>query len=318
MSEGTMQRAAQRDDRAQGVPPTPLWQWGSDQRAKRLRRVLVCAAAVPAVLITAACSSDSGDSKGKGGDSAQQTASSGSSQQPSASASPTVQAAAYRKLPEPCAVLSRKTLTDLVPKGAKSGKEGSSDDTATRSSCSWTSLDNNGVKGSQFRWLNVSLLRFDSDVNRGAGDKQAHAYFAQQVGDARSVSGAKNITSRPVAGTGAEATAVRYDLKKKEGDFKQQTVVARVENVVVTLDYNGAGLAGEKTPSADDLTKAAQKAMKEAVAAVSAANGEGSGQSSSTTATASPSKSASKSPSASASKSPSSSASPSKSAAKKG
>ncbi|MEU2555905.1 DUF3558 family protein [Streptomyces sp. NPDC013313] len=300
-----MQRAAQRNVRAH------------DQRAKRLRRALVCAAAVPAVLITAACSSDSGDSSDKAGDSgATQTAGS-SSATPSASASPTVQAAAYRKLPDSCAVLSKKTLTDLVPKGAKSGKEGSSDDTATRASCSWSSLDNNGVKGSQFRWLNVSLLRFDSDAARGSGDEQAHAYLARQVEDAKAVSGAKNTKSEPVAGTGAEATLVRYDLKKKEGTFKQQTVVARVENVVVTLDYNGAGLAGEKTPSADDLSKDAQKAVKEAVASVSAANGKGSGAGTSSGGSASPSASASKSPSKQASKSPSSSASASKSAAKK-
>ncbi|MEV7245665.1 DUF3558 domain-containing protein [Streptomyces sp. NPDC093248] len=299
-----MQRAAQRNDRAH------------DQRAKRLRRALVCAAAVPAVLITAACSSDSGDSADKGGDSARPTAGSGSSK-PSASASPTVQPAAYHKLPEACAVLSKKTLTDLVPKGAKAGKEGSSDDTATRSSCSWNSLDNNGVKGSQFRWLNVSMLRFDSDAGRGSGDKQAHAYLTQQVEDAKTVSGAKNTRTEPVAGTGTEATLVRYDLKKKEGTFKQQTVVARVENVVVTLDYNGAGLAGEKTPGADDLAKDAQKAVKEAVASVSAANDGGSGSGASAGGTASPSKSASKSPSKQASKSPSSSASPSKSAAKK-
>ncbi|SOD84649.1 DUF3558 domain-containing protein [Streptomyces sp. Ag109_G2-15] len=291
-----MQRAAQRDDRAR------------DQRAKRLRRALVCAAAVPAVLITAACSSDSGDSKDKGGAGAQQSASSGSTQQPSASASPTVQAAAYKKLPEPCAVLSKNTLTDLVPKGAKSGKEGTSDDTTTRSSCSWSSLDNNGTKGSQFRWLNVSLLRFDSDASRGPGDKQAHTYYTQQVSDAQSVSGAKNTKSQPVAGAGAEATAVRYDLKKKEGAFKQQTVVARVENVVITLDYNGAGLAGEKTPNADDLAKAAEKAVKEAVAAISAANGEGSAGSSSTKPSSSPSKAASKSPSSSASPSKSATA----------
>ncbi|MDI1455440.1 DUF3558 family protein [Streptomyces sp. ATE26] len=300
-----MQRAAQRNVRAH------------DQRAKRLRRALVCAAAVPAVLITAACSSDSGDSSDKGGASgATQTAGS-SSATPSASASPTVRAAAYRKLPDSCAVLSKKTLTDLVPKGAKSGKEGSSDDTATRASCSWSSLDNNGVKGSQFRWLNVSLLRFDSDAARGSGDEQAHAYLARQVEDAKAVSGAKNTKSEPVAGTGAEATLVRYDLKKKEGTFKQQTMVARVENVVVTLDYNGAGLAGEKTPSADDLSKDAQKAVKEAVASVSAANGKGSGAGTSSGGSASPSASASKAPSKQASKSPSSSASPSKSAAKK-
>jgi hypothetical protein len=110
---------------------------------------------------------------------------------------------------------------------------------------------------------------------------------------------------------GDEATAVRYDLKKKEGSFKQVTVVARVENVVVTVDYNGAGLAGDKTPSADTLNKLAQKAAKEAVASVAKANGGGTAG----TPSSAPSKSASKSPSGSPSKS--ASASPSKSAPKK-
>ena len=240
------------------------------------------------MLLAVGCSSDSGSDDSAGKSSASASA--------SASASPTVQAAAYQKLPDSCAVLSKKTLTSLVPEGVKSGKEGESDDTSSRASCSWNSLDNNGVKGSQFRWLNVSLLRFDSDSTRGSGEKQAQAYFEKQVQDAQSVDGAKSTKSEPVTGTGDEATLVQYDLKKKEGTFKQQTVVTRVENVVVTVDYNGAGLAGEKTPSADTLKKATEKAAKEAVASVTSANG-------------SPSDSASKSASAKPSASPSKSAS---------
>ncbi|WP_114254637.1 DUF3558 family protein [Streptomyces sp. Go-475] len=288
MSEGTMQRRAQREER--------------DQRAKRLNRVLVCAAAVPVMLVAAGCSSDSGS-----GDSTDKAAKAAASA--SASPSPTVEAAAYGKLPEACKTLSKKTLEDLVPE-SKSGKEGKSDDISTRGSCSWNSLDNNGVKGSQFRWLNVSMLRFESDVTRGPADKLAHEYFEKQVQDAQAAEGAKNAKSEPVSGTGDEATAVRYELKKKEGTFKQQTIVARVENVVVTIDYNGAGLAGDKSPSADDLLKDAKKAAEEAVAAVSEANGAGGGE-----AGGEPSKSPSKSPSESASKSPS--ASPSQSASKK-
>ncbi|GGV33597.1 hypothetical protein GCM10010293_35480 [Streptomyces griseoflavus] len=268
-----MQRRAQREQQ-------------SGQRVKRLRRVLVCAAAVPVMLGAAGCSSDSGsdDGRDKG---------SGASASKSASPSPTVQAAAYRTLPEACGVLSKKTLEDLAPK-AKSGKQGSSDDVSTRASCSWNSLDNNGVKGSQFRWLNVSLLRFDSDTTRGAGDKLAKDYYDKQVRDAQATEGAQGAKAEPVTGTGDEATAVRYDLKKKEGTFKQQTVVVRVENVVVTVDYNGAGLAGDETPSADDLMKDAQKAAKEAVTSVTKANGPG-GEA------GSPSQSASRAPSASAS-----------------
>lgn len=271
-----------------------------------LRRVLVGAAVVPVMLVAAGCSSDSGSDDGAG-DSAKSSSASASA---SASPSPTVQAAVYESLPQPCKVLSKKTLEDLVPE-AKSGKAGTADEAGTRGSCSWSSLDNNGVKGSQFRWLNASLLRFDSNVSRGSGDKQAREYFETQVQDARSVDGAKNAKSEPVAGVGDEATAVRYDLKKKEGSFKQVTVVARVENVVVTVDYNGAGLAGDKTPSADTLNKLAQKAAKEAVASVAKANGGGTAG----TPSSAPSKSASKSPSGSPSKS--ASASPSKSAPKK-
>ncbi|MGI5137934.1 DUF3558 family protein [Streptomyces sp. CA-106110] len=282
-----MHRPAQRDQRDQhdqgkGRP---------NRRGPRLRRLLVCAAAVPAVLVAAGCSSsDSGSASG--GDAKQQTSSARPSQSASANA---VQPAAYSTLPEPCGVLSQKTLGDLVPKGAKSGKKGTTDDSASRSSCSWSSLENNGVKGSQFRWLNVSLLRFESNATRGEGDKLAKDYFTKQVHDAQSVEGAKNTKAQPVAGVGDETTAVRYDLKKKEGSFKQQTVVARVENVVVTLDYNGAGLAGDKTPDADDLAKAAENAAKEAVAAVTAANKDGS------KAGTSPSQGASKSASPSAS-----------------
>jgi hypothetical protein len=217
------------------------------------------------MLVAAGCSSDS-DSGDDGGKAVKSSASA------SASPSPTVRPAAYAKLPEPCEVLSKDTLGDLVPKAGKSGKEGTSDDTSTRGSCSWSSLDDNGVKGSQFRWLNVSLLRFESDVTRGAGDELAHEYYRKQVQDARAAEGARKVESEAVAGTGDEATAVRYDLKKKDGTFKQQTVVARVENVVVTVDYNGAGLAGEKTPDAEDLMKDARRAAKEAVAAVTDAN----------------------------------------------
>lgn len=254
------------------------------------------------MLLAAACSSS--DSGSGGG--AQQTAPGDVKGSASASPSPTVQAAAYAKLPQACKILSAKTLGELVPKGTKSGKESASSDLSTRAGCSWNSLDNNGVKGSQFRWLNVSLLRFESDVTRGSGEKQAQAFYERQVQDARSVENAQNVKSEPVSGTGDEATVVRYDLKKKEGTFKQQTVVARAENVVVTLDYNGAGLAGDSTPDANDLTKAAEKAAKEAVTAVATANGASGG--------GAPSTSSSSSASESPAKSPSTSASPSKSA----
>ncbi|MFC4503846.1 MULTISPECIES: DUF3558 domain-containing protein [Streptomyces] len=294
-----MQRRAQRDDQF-------------DQRATRtaggLNRVLATALAVPVMLFAAACSSDSDSDSGSSGSNESAQGAAGSAGEATTSA-PTVQPAAYATLPGACKVLSKKTLTGLVPKGASSGKEGSSSDTAARAGCSWSSLQNNGVKGSQFRWLSVSFLRFDSDAAAGDAETQAETYYAKQVKVAQTVTDAKNVKTETVTGTGDEATAVRYDLKKKEGSFKQQTVVSRVENVVVTLDYNGAGLAGDKAPSADTLAAAANKAAKEAVTAVQSANGEASGGSSATPSNPAPSKSSSASPAKGASASPSKSTS---------
>ncbi|MEV7130689.1 DUF3558 domain-containing protein [Streptomyces sp. NPDC093260] len=290
--------------RAQRAPHSP--------RAKRLNRVLAGATAVPVLFLAAACSSDSGsDADAK----ASASASASSSASASASASPTIPAAKYAKLPEACKAVSGKTLDDLVPGGAKSAKGGSSGDVSTRASCSWNGLDNNGVKGSQYRWLNVSLLRFASDPARGAGDEQARTYFRQQVQDAQAETGAKNTKAQPVSRTGDEATLVRYETKKKEGVFKQQTVVARVANVVVTVDYNGAGLAGDKSPDADDLAASAEKVARETVAAVAKANGEGGSATDPASPSASKSSGSSASPSASAGKAGASkSASPSASA----
>ncbi|MFE2139611.1 DUF3558 family protein [Streptomyces sp. NPDC059466] len=286
-------------------------------RAPRLTRILVCAAAVPAMFAAAGCSSDSGSDSGSGSASGDAKPSTGTSAagSPDATAN-AVKKAAYATLPSPCAVLSKKTLGELVPKGLKSAKAGQSNDAGNRGNCSWNSLDNKGVKGSQFRWLNVSLLRFDSDEARGEGNQLAQTYYEKQVKDAQTVTGAKATGSAPVSGAGDASTAVHYDLKKKEGTFKQQTVVTRVENVVITLDYNGAGLAGDKAPGADDLTKAAEKAVKEVVASVATANQDGSRPGGGQDGSGAPSKSASPSASASKSAKPSKSPSPSKSAAK--
>ncbi|MEV5608042.1 DUF3558 domain-containing protein [Streptomyces sp. NPDC052225] len=279
---------------------------------KRLSRLLVCAAAVPAVLVVAGCSSGSGSDSGDGAKKGSEAKASAST---AGDAAKKLAAVTYKDLPQACSALSKKTLDDLAPKGKS--KSGSSDDESSRASCSWSSLDSNGVKGSQYRWLSVSLMRFDSDLNRGSGDKLASEYYAKQVKDAESTEGAKSVKTSPVSGTGDEATLVRYDSKYEEKKGKdvtsrQQTVVSRVDNVVVTVDYNGSGLAGDKTPDASDLSKGAEKAAKEAVASVvDSAKAGGSGKSGDSS---SSSPSASKSASKSGAKSPS--ASPSKSAKK--
>ncbi|MGA5008735.1 DUF3558 family protein [Streptomyces koyangensis] len=232
--------------------------------AQRLTRILACAA-VPVMLVAAGCSSD--DSSDGGNAQQDKPASS-----PAASA-PAVEKAAYSTLPEACATLSKKTLRDLVPDADNlKGKTGKSDDTASRATCSWNSLDNKGVDGSQFRWLHVSLMRFDSDEALGSGEERAEKYYAKQIADAKATEDAQEVATEPVSGTGDAATVVSYELKKKEGTFKQQSLVTRVENVVVTVDYNGAGLAGQSSPKTKGLVEDATKAGKEAVAAVTKAN----------------------------------------------
>ncbi|WP_320778796.1 DUF3558 domain-containing protein [Streptomyces sp. CRN 30] len=261
-----MHRSAQRNQQHQRA--------GRPGGRGRGRRLLAGAAAVPVLLLAAACSSDSGTDSGSGGDAKeQQSPSASASATPSASAVP---AAAYAELPDACSALAKKTLEDLVPEGATSGKAINEGEPDASGDCRWTSLEDNGVKGSQYRWLSVSLLRLESDEARGAGDERAAQQYEKKVTEAQSVDGAKNVKSEAAGGIGDQATLVRYDLKKEDAAFKQQTVVVRTENVVVTLDYNGAGLAGDATPDADDLVKSAKAAAKEVVAAVAAANKGGS------------------------------------------
>ncbi|WP_327368116.1 DUF3558 family protein [Streptomyces sp. NBC_01217] len=230
--------------------------------APRLSRILACAA-VPVMLVVAGCSSDSGDKKDSG---------SSSSTAPGAKKSEaSVEPAKFAALPDPCKSISTKTVTSLVPKAkSKNGTPANSSDTAYRAGCSWNGLDDNGVKGSQYRWLDVGFTRFDSDQALGSGDKRAQQDFAKQVAKARATEGAKKLAEAPVSGIGEQATKITYDLTKTGEDFKYATVVTRTGNVVVTLTYNGAGYAGAKAPSAGDILKDAEKAAKEAVAAVAA------------------------------------------------
>ncbi|MGW0641326.1 MULTISPECIES: DUF3558 domain-containing protein [Streptomyces] len=230
--------------------------------APRLSRILACAA-VPVMLVAVGCSSDSGsDGKKSAGSSSSGTAGPKPSE-------PTVEPAKFTDLPDPCASIGKKTIEDLVPDAKKKGgTAGGSTDLSVRSSCSWNGLDDQGVKGSQYRWMDVGFTRFDSDQSLGSGAKRATADYTKQVTKAKESEGAEKVATEPAAGIGDEATLVTYGLSKTDEDFVYATVVARTGNVVVTLTYNGAGYAGAKTPSSGDIVKGAQKAVKEAVAAV--------------------------------------------------
>ncbi|WP_097983262.1 DUF3558 domain-containing protein [Streptomyces sp. f150] len=230
--------------------------------APRLSRILACAA-VPVMLVAVGCSSDSGsDGKKNAGSSSSGTASSKPSE-------PTVEPAKFADLPDPCTSIGKKTIEDLVPEAKKKGgTAGGSSDLSVRSSCSWNGLDDQGVKGSQYHWMDVGFTRFDSDQALGSGAKRATEDYGKQVTKTKATEGAEKVAAEPAAGIGEEATLVTYGLSKTDEDFVYATVVARTGNVVVTLTYNGAGYAGAKTPSSSDIVKGAQKAAKEAIAAV--------------------------------------------------
>lgn len=237
--------------------------------APRLTRILACAA-VPVMLVVAGCSSDS-DGKKDG-------ASSSSAAPDATKTEAAVAPAKFAELPDPCKSITAKTVKSLVPSAKnKSGTRGKSSDTAARGGCSWNGLDDNGVKGSQYRWLDVGFTRFASDQALGSGADRAEADYTKQVAKAQAAEDAKKLVTAPApAGSiGEVATTVTYDLAKTGEDFKYATVIARTGNVVVTVNYNGAGYAGAKTPSASDILKGAEKAAKEAVAAVAAANDAG-------------------------------------------
>ncbi|MFJ4011863.1 DUF3558 domain-containing protein [Streptomyces sp. NPDC090026] len=239
--------------------------------ASRLTRILACAA-VPVMLVVAGCSSDgSGDS----GD-APDKAGSSSSGSPEAKKTPTVAPARFAELPDPCDAVAAKTIGDLVPEvKSKNGTAGKSTDTASRGSCSWNGLEDKGVDGSQYRWLDVSLLRYDSDATLAvSGEQRAEDSYAKEVAKAKATEGAKSVKTAAADGVGDEATTVTYTLNKTDENFVYATVVTRTENGVVTLTYNGTGYAGAKNPSVTDMAKGAVRAAKEAVAAVAAANEE--------------------------------------------
>ncbi|MET8882878.1 DUF3558 domain-containing protein [Streptomyces rubiginosohelvolus] len=235
--------------------------------APRLSRILACAA-VPVMLVAVGCSSDSGsDGKKNAGSSSSGTASSKPSE-------PTVEPAKFTDLPDPCTSIGKKTIEDLVPEAKKKGgTAGGSTDLSVRGSCSWNGLDDQGVKGSQYHWMDVGFTRFDSDQALGSGAKRATEDYGKQVTKTKAVEDAKKVAAEPAAGIGDEATLVTYGLSKTDEDFVYATVVARTGNVVVTLTYNGAGYAGAKTPSSGDIVKGAEKAAKEAIAAVAKAGG---------------------------------------------
>ncbi|MET8504801.1 DUF3558 domain-containing protein [Streptomyces sp. NPDC004787] len=238
----------------------------------RLSRVLACAA-VPVMLVAVGCSSgsDSGD-KGSGSG-APDTASSASAAPKPTQSTKAVEPARFAKLPVICKAISTKTVEGLVPKVKnKNGTEATSSDVASRGGCSWNGLDDKGTKGSQYRWLDVSFYRYESDATLGSGQERAVESYAKELAKVQATEGAKKLRTVKAPGVGEQADTVTYQVRKTDEDFQYASVVARSGNVVVLLSYNGAGYAGADTPSEKTIADGALKAVKEAVAAVEAAN----------------------------------------------
>ena len=228
----------------------------------RLAGLLACAA-VPALLATG-CSSGSGSGSDSAGSSPSGSASTAGA---SGTTSPTVAPAKYRTLPSACSALTKSTVTALVPKAKHAGGTATkASDTKSRGGCSWTG---NGSDGYQYRWLSVTLQRFDSDPQLGTGDDQAKQRYSQQVSTLGAV---KGFTEAPAAGVGDQATSVAGKASVAHITSQNDTVVARTANVLVIVEYNGAGLEGKKNPGASTVDSGALRAVKEAVAAVAAAN----------------------------------------------
>ena len=196
-------------------------------------------------------------------------------QRKASSPSPTVAAAKFKKLPNPCEAFSKDTVKKLLPKAKDaSGRAGQ---VHRQRRARHLLLEQLGRQGRRRHPVPLAGHRLPALRLRAGpsatGEKRATDFYGKQVSDAKTTKGAKKVEDgRRPSGTGDEATAVTYDLKKDGNDFKNTTVVARTSNIVVTLNYNGAGLAGGDTPKADDLLKKAQAAAKEAVAAAAKAN----------------------------------------------
>lgn len=247
------------------------------RKAPRIARILTCAVAVPALFVVAGCSSDSGSGSSSGSSSGSDGGTKqeqGAAEKQSPSVAPTVAPAKFAKLPDACKALAKETVGELVPKAEKAeGEADKSSDPESRRGCSWKGLDDKGLEGSQYHYLTYALQRFDSDQSlNSTGEKRAEEQVTKQVNKVQGKDGAKDVRANPVSGIGDQASTVTYGAREGGTDFQHAVVVTRTGNVVVTLDYNGSGYSGAKAPSSADLMKGAQKAAKEVVASIAAAN----------------------------------------------
>jgi hypothetical protein len=267
--------------------------------APRPARLLAgAAAATLPLLLATACSSGSAPGSSPGhrtahaaGASRRATASPSGSPTASRSAGPSPTGPPpLAKLPSACATLTKPTLKALVPKAAHhaAGKPTHYPDPDIRSDCAWNSMD-----GYQFRYLSLSLHRYTAVKGGGTAAQEAATAYAQGLGTARSAKGAKTASPpHALAAATDQAAVVTWADAASKQHYAHTTVVARTANVVVILTYEGADFAHGKAPKQSAVTGPAERALKDALAAVHTAN-----PTASPAASASPSRTAKSSPS---------------------
>lgn len=232
--------------------------------APRRALLLACAAAVPALLL-AGCSSG-----GSGSDSAGKSGQDGKAGKSTGTATTATKAALapekFANLPNACMSVGKATVTAIVPKAKNaSGTPATSDDPNERAGCSWTG---NGSDGYQYRWLSVTLQRFASTPASPA-EAQAKERF---TGQAAALGKAPGMSTTAVTGVGDQATSVAGKATVAKVTSRNDTLLVRTGNVLVIVEYDGAGLEGKKNPSAATVDAGALRAAKEVVTAVAAAN----------------------------------------------
>ncbi len=228
--------------RTPGSPAAP-------RTARRLPALLLAAAVLPVALT--ACSSGAAKP----------------SAAPSASATkPAAPKVRYAALPSPCGALSTGTVKSLVP-GARStkGTAATAGTSKDRGGCSW-----NGLSGYQYRYLDTSFQRYDNVTGGTSGNDEAAAAYSAAVRATQA--GATDAQGKPTTsslrGVGDQASLVSWTTSKDHATYVNVTVVTSSANVVLTVDYIGAGLQGDHRPKSSDLDSGAQKAAREALAAL--------------------------------------------------
>ncbi|MQS07921.1 hypothetical protein [Streptomyces alkaliphilus] len=228
--------------------------------AGRAGRLLACAL-VPALLLTA-CSSSDDDGEGAAAPDAV----------PSAEA--TLEPVRFTGLPNPCRTLEEETVEEVVPGASDTaGEELESPDTAANATCLWSGIDEY-----DFRSLSVSLRRFETDPSLGSGEERAARYLADRAAEVETDEGLEDVSAGEPGeedGWGDEARSFSYTVDTTTGDdetrpSRQQRVVVRTANVVVTVDLTGIDFDNDDPPSAEAITEAAERVAREAVAAVEA------------------------------------------------